>query len=305
MSVARNCLVAVLTATVTLAGTRAAHAQGTLSAARDLYAAAAYDEALNALNALASRGDAVTDSSTVALYRALCLYALNRNAEGDRAVEAMVADHPMYRPSLDELSPRMRTTVIETRKRMLPPILQRQYADAKAAYERHDYATASEGFKQVIAGLADPDLAPAASQPPLADLATLAAGFRDLAEKAALPAPTPKNAVVLPAPVAAKSAPRIYSPADTDVVAPVAIRQTIPTYTKPVIQRKTAVVELLINEKGAVESAAMLSPLDPAYDRAVVTAAKTWQYEPAKADGEPVKYQKRVQITLVPTSPTR
>jgi TonB family protein len=305
MSVARNCVVAVLAATVTLGSTRAAHAQGTLSAARDLYAAAAYDEALNALNALASRTDAVSDSSTVALYRALCLYALNRNAEGDHAVEAMVTDHPMFRPSLDELSPRMRTTVVETRKRMLPAILQRQYADAKAAYERHDYATASAGFKQVIAGLADPDLAAAASQPPLADLATLAAGFRDLADKASLPAPTPKNAVVLPAPAAAKSAPRVYSAADADVVAPVAIRQTIPTFTRPVTQRKTAVVELLVSEKGTVESAAMLSPLDPAYDRAVIAAAKTWQYEPAKVAGEPVKYQKRVQITLVPTAPTR
>ena len=44
----------------------------------------------------------------------------------------------------------------------------------------------------------------------------------------------------------------------------------------------------------------MLSPLDPAYDRAVVAAARTWQYEPAKVAGQPVKYQKRVQITLVP-----
>ncbi len=305
MSVARNCVVAVLTATVTLGSIRAAHAQGTLSAARDLYAAAAYDEALNALNALASHGDAITDTSTVALYRALCLYALNRNVEGDRAVEAMVSDHPMFRPPLDELSPRMRTTVVETRKRMLPAILQRQYADAKAAYERQDYATASAGFKQVMAGLADPDLATAAAQPPLADLATLASGFRDLAEKAALPAPTPKNAVMLPTPVAAKSAPRVYSAADTGVVAPVAIRQSIPTFTKPVAQRKTAVVELLVNEKGEVESAAMLSPLDPLYDRAVVAAAKTWQYQPAKAEGEPVKYQKRVQITLVPTVPLR
>ena len=49
----------------------------------------------------------------------------------------------------------------------------------------------------------------------------------------------------------------------------------------------------------------MLSPLDPVYDRAVVAAAKTWQYQPAKVDGEAVKYQKRVQITLVPTTPTR
>ena len=110
MSVAKKHLVAVLTAAVTITGVRAAHAQGSLSAARDLYAAAAYDEALSALNTLSAGGETITDSGTVALYRALCLYALNRSAEGDRAVESMVVQHPLYRPVLDELSPRMRTT---------------------------------------------------------------------------------------------------------------------------------------------------------------------------------------------------
>ena len=101
----------------------------------------------------------------------------------------------------------------------------------------------------------------------------------------------------------APTTPKIYSADDSDVTPPVAIRQTIPTFTRPVVQRKTAVVELLVNERGGVDSAAMISPLDPAYDRAVVAAAKNWQYEPAKANGKPVKYQKRVQITLVPTTP--
>jgi TonB family protein len=296
-------LIAIV-ATLTFS-TRTVRSQGSLNAARDLYAAAAYDEALSAFNALAAGGETVTDSSTVALYRALCLYALGRNGEGDRAVEAMVAAHPMYRPPFEDLSPRMRTTVTETRKRLLPGILQQEYADAKSAFERQDHATALVGFKQVIAGLGDPDLATLATRSPLSDLGTLAAGFRDLAEKALTPPPPPKAAVVLPGPVAAAAAPRIYSAADTDVAPPVVVRQLIPTYTRPVTQRKTAVVELLINERGAVESAAMISPLDPMYDRAVVTSAKNWQYEPAKVDGKPVKYQKRVQITLIPTPSTR
>ena len=302
MSVAKKHLVAVLTVAVTITGARAVFAQGTLSAARELYAAAAYDEALSALNTLSAGGDAISDSGTVALYRALCLYGLNRTTEGDRAVEAMVVQHPLYRPALDELSPRMRTMVVDTRKRLLPGILQQQYGDAKLAYERHDYAPAAVGFKQVIDALSDPDLATMVSQPPLSDLATLAGGFRDLSEKALMPEPAPKAAVMLPTPVATPAAPRVYSSADTDVIAPVAIRQAIPTYTRAVLQRKTAVVELLVDESGAVESAAMLSPLDSSYDKAVVAAAKNWQYEPAKVNGKPVKYQKRVQITLVPTA---
>jgi len=304
MSVAKKSVVVLLAAAVMVIGASAAQAQGTLSAARELYSAAAYDEALSALNTLASSSDAISDSGTVALYKALCLYALGRNSEGDRAVEAMVTQYPLYRPALDELAPRMRTTVVDTRKRLLPGLLQQQYAQAKAAFERQDFAGASAGFKQVIDGVADPDIASVANQPQLADLATLAKGFRDLAEKALIPPPPPvaKAAVVLPAPVAAPSAPRVYSAADGDVTAPAMVRQNIPPFTRPVTQRKTAVVELLINERGGVDSASMVSPLDPVYDRAVIAAAKNWQYEPAKADGKPVKYQKRVQITLVPTT---
>ena len=100
MSVARKCVVALVTAVVLLTSARVAEAQDSLNAARDLYAAAAYDEALTALNALAARHEAITESGTVALYRALCLYALGRNADGDRAVEALVAQNPLY-PAAD------------------------------------------------------------------------------------------------------------------------------------------------------------------------------------------------------------
>ena len=303
MIIANNRVSAALVAALLLTtGARAAHAQGSLSAARDLYAAAAYDEALSALNALSTSGETISESGTVALYRALCLYALGRNTEGDRAVEALVAAHPFYQAPMDELSPRMRTTVKETRRRMLPVFLQQKYAEAKAAYEQKDYNTAVEGFTRVIDGLTDPDLAAAATQSPLADLGTLSVGFRDLATKALMPVAAPRAAVVLPAPVAAESAPRTYSGEDTNVAPPVAIRQNIPAYTRQVLQRKTGIVELLINEQGAVESAAMISNLDPAYDRAVVAAAKNWQYEPASIDGKKVKYHKRVQITLVPNA---
>ena len=45
----------------------------------------------------------------------------------------------------------------------------------------------------------------------------------------------------------------------------------------------------------------MASPPNPAYDRLVLGATKTWQYQPATLNGKPVKYRKRIQITLVPT----
>jgi TonB family protein len=294
--------VVVAVAVVLIAGVaRNAAAQVTLTAARELYAAAAYDEALTALNDLSTKGEANSDPGAVALYRALCLYGLGKTLDGDRAVETLVAQHPLYRPALDDLAPRIRATVLETRRRMLPAVLQQQYAEAKSAFDRQDFAAAAAGFTRVLDGLEDPDIAAAASQSPLADLRTLSGGFRDLAQKAI--APPPVAAAPAPAPVAAPIVPpppRIYTADDNGIIAPVVVRQAIPPYPRAVPQRKTAVVQLVINEAGAVETAAMVTPLDPQYDRTVLAATKTWQYQPAKMAGAAVKYRKYVQITLVP-----
>jgi TonB family protein len=40
--------------------------------------------------------------------------------------------------------------------------------------------------------------------------------------------------------------------------------------------------------------------MTPVYDQAVLAAARTWRYEPATVDGVPVKFRKRVQITISP-----
>lgn len=295
-------LAAALTIAAMLMSAPLLQAQTTLAAARELYASAAYEDALTAFNDLASRSDAGVDASTAVLYRALCLYALGRNSDADHAIETLVAANPLYRPPVDELSPRIRTTVSDTRRRVLPGVLQQKYAEAKAAYEQNDYAAAAAGFGIVLDGLTDPDISDKAAQSPLADLKTLATGFRDLSAKALAPPPAP--VAPPPAPVVAATVapapPRIYTSDDAGVVAPVPIRQSIPPYSRQVQQRKTAVVQLLINESGAVESASMLTSLDPQYDRVVLTAAKSWQYQPAKAGGKAVKFQKRVPITLVP-----
>ena len=300
MNVRHTVIGAALTGLMVVAAGRTASGQE-LAAARELYAAANYDEALNKLNDLASKKDASTEPGAVALYRALCLYGLGRTSDGDRAVEELVTQNPLYRPPLDDLSPRIRTTVTETRRRLLPTVLQQQFNDAKIAYDRQDFAVAVAGFSLVLNGLDDPDIAAAAAQSPLADLRTLSNGFRDLAQKALAPPPAvvPAAAFTAAAPTVPPHPP-IYTPDDASVTPPVAVKQTIPPYSRPVMQRKTAIVQLIIDERGSVESASMLTPLDPQYDRTVLAAARSWQYQPAKANGKPVKYQKRVQITLVP-----
>ena len=125
----------------------------------------------------------------IALYRTLCLLAVGRGAEADRAIESMVSMDPLYRPDADDIPPRMRAAISEARKRMLPAILQERYKESKAAFDRQDFAHAASGFKEMLDGLADPDIAIAASQSPLADLKTLAVGFYELSSKALVPPP--------------------------------------------------------------------------------------------------------------------
>src|SRR5262245_26683923 len=122
-----------------------AAAQDSIAAARDLYASAAYEDALAILNRLPESGRPVDEARTIEQYRAFCLLALGRTAEADRAIETVVAAEPMYRPSTD-LSPRVRAAFSDVRRRVLPNIIQQKYAIAKAAYDKKSFAEAAAGF---------------------------------------------------------------------------------------------------------------------------------------------------------------
>lgn len=278
------------------------HAEGTLAAARELYASAAYDDALEMLNGLVPAAKAPDERQSIDLYRTLCLVALGRNSDADRAIEAMIMRDPLYRASMDDLSPRLRAAFGDVRKRLLPVIIQKQYADSKAAFEKKDFELAAAGFEGVLKGIADPDISALATVPPLSDLRTLATGFKDLAAKSILPpAPPP----VAPPPVAPVRAPlkAMYSADDAGVVGPVAIEQKVPRFPNAVAKQTTGMVELVIDETGMVRSEMMRIPINPAFDQQVLTAASKWRYQPATMDGTPVKFLKRLSITVSPTPP--
>jgi TonB family protein len=92
----------------------------------------------------------------------------------------------------------------------------------------------------------------------------------------------------------------IYMKDDPGVAEPVTVRQTMPGYPGRLNAPRNGIVEVVINETGSVESAAMLQPVDPEYDRLVLNAARTWAYQPARRDGAPVKFRKRIQIAISP-----
>ncbi len=299
-----NASVATCTIAVLLLSGPRLHAQDSLEAARQLYASAEYTSALSMLNGLSAIDMPREERRAIALYRTLCLLAVGRRQEADRAIESMVSADPLYRPDADEIPPRMRTAIADARKRMLPAILQERYKDSKAAFDRQDFSRAAFGFKEMLEGLADPDISAAASQSPLADLKTLAVGFYELSSKALVPAPAaapaPAEALLPPGPPAIIQAPKVYTADDRNVVPPQAIRQQIPAFPGKVTVAKSGVLELVIDRSGNVESATMRVPVNVQYDRMATTAAKNWQYQPAMVDGAPVKFVKRIQVTLVP-----
>ena len=167
-----------------------------LSSARDLYASARYDEALAVLNGM--RPAESTDRRTVEQYRSLCLLALGRGAEAEGAIAAVVTADPLYQPSETDASPRVRAAFTEVRQRLLPELVSSRYTDAKASFDRKDFALAEQQFRHVMSLLEDPQMAGR-----LMDLRTLVAGFLDLSSRSAAPPETKAEAPAPPAPAPA------------------------------------------------------------------------------------------------------
>ena len=296
----RNIGAGVLASLIGLAATAAG--QDSISSARELYAHAAYEDALAQLDRLRSVDRPATEARVVEQYRAFCLLALGRASDAERAIEAVVQADPSFRPSSSEVSPRLLSAFTDVRKRMLPTIVQAKYASAKAAFDRKEWKEAEHGFQQVIQVLNDPDLQAAAGQPPLSDMRTLAGGFRDLAQTSAAPPPPPPVELPPPPPPPAPvvpSPPRIYTAAEAGIVLPVPVHQVLPPFpTSNAFAPTEGLVEVVINEQGVVESAVMRSSLGSMYDRQVIAATKTWQFKPATLNGTPVKFRKAIQISV-------
>ena len=283
-----------------------------LASARAQYTSAEYESALVTLNQMRASGLVTEDVPTVEQYRALCLLALGRSTEAEDAMAAAVAAVPSFSPSGSDVSPKVKSTFVEVRRRVLPTIVQQRYTEAKTAFDRKDFVAAGDGFAQVLRVLDDPDLSSIASQPPLADMRTLAHGFKDLSASAALAIAAPSSAPPAagagtaastepPAAAATVASPlRIYTIADSQIVAPVVVRQILPPFPRKPLFVAQGVVEVVIGENGDVESAVIRQSIDPTYDRIAVAASHSWRYKPATRDGVPVKFRKLVQVKIQP-----
>jgi len=290
---------------ISVAGSVTAYAaDASLAAARDLYVSASYDDALAMLGTLSTGQKSLEERQSIDLYRTLCLFALGKTTEADKVIEAMLLRDPLYRAGNEELSPRVETAFQTARRRILPSVIQQKYAEAKAAFDKQEWATASTGFADVLKSIGDPDIAAASGAPPLSDIKTLSAGFRDLAVKSTPPpAPAPKVVAEVAKPVRPVKA--VYTAEDRDVLPPVAVVQRVPKYPANVTRPLQGVVQFVIDENGVVQTPTMPVSIDMSYDGMVISAAKKWQYTPATLDGKPVKYMKRLTISVSTTPPAQ
>ncbi|HXH06515.1 MAG TPA: hypothetical protein VNI83_07980 [Vicinamibacterales bacterium] len=313
-----------LTSVIVLAAP--ARAQDPLAAARDLYASAAYEDALARLDALRDGGAAALSVADVELLRAFCLLALGRETEAAAAIEDVVTERPLYLPGEDEAAPRVRAAFREVRRRLLPAIARRLYQTAREDFERKAHESAASKFSELLQILEDPDMA---GESALADLRLVAAGFRDLSAAAiasasspAAPARTPETgadasspavgggaaaAATAPAPAngaspAAGTSAASSAPLPPAITPPVPINQKLPPW-RPASSASRwgqfrGVLDLIIDEQGRVESATIRQSIHPQYDLDLLKAARTWTYTPARRGNQPIKYRKTLVVRL-------
>jgi hypothetical protein len=274
-----------------------------LRTARDLYASAAYEEALSELTRV--RGGAVPPSAAreTDAYRMFCLVALGRTGEAETVAEAIVRKDPMAAVDLREASPRIAEMFAGVRRRVLPQMIRDEYRSARAlaAQKAPD---AESRLTQVQRMLAEAEKV-GAWDDTLADLRVLVDGFLDLsraAEQAASPAAAPAEELVdARPPVQSPDARHVFSAGDSGVVAPVVLSPPppqIPPALLDLVKRlhRSGTLDIVIDEQGGVADVVVRQSVNTAYDILVTAAALTWKYRPATKDGVPVRFVKTVVI---------
>jgi TonB family protein len=322
MSVPRLCFAACL---LVAAAARELAAQPALEPAVKLYEAADYEQSLTALDAASVAVTAVADRVSIDHYRVLCLLALGRTVDAQTAVERLLRLHPTYRLD-DESSPRVRTVFDQVRTRLLPDLIRSRYATAKRQFDAKQFADAVTGFA-IVAELRRSAPTEEALEPSLRDLLELAAGFGQLATVAAeaervtlareatagpdtgptpatassaSPAATsPSNGRAAP-PAAAPAAAVEYVLGAAGVTPPVALNQQLSAWhralPRPRAGAPLGTIEVVVDEKGAVLSARIVSSVSAFYDAVLLDSARTWRYKPATKDGVAVRFRRVVAM---------
>jgi len=284
-----------------------ARADDQLAEAKSLYSAAAYEDALQSLNRVPKTPD-VADQ--VDQYRVFCLEALGRNEDARTLAEQLVSKHPLIE-LVPDASPRLVAVFAAARRQVLPEKIRETFRTAVAAVEEKDYARAAPELT-MVRQLLDASDAAGATDSALRDMRLLVTGFLNLV-KSDTNGPKAETTVAAVAPGRPASAtvqierpgPTIYASDSRDITSPVALSQTVPKVPTPLLRqlgndKRTGVVEVIIDEKGRVEHVRIQKSIHPAYDELVKARAAEWTYRPARAGTTPVKFRKFIEVVVEP-----
>ena len=284
-------------------------AQDPISAARDLYASAAYAEALAELARVEATAPAPATKRDADVYRTFCLVALGRDTEAQAVAESLVRRDPML--SLDQFpdaSPRIATMYASVRRRVLPQVVKDEFRAARALAAGN--APEAQPRLRHVRQLLDAARQAGAWDDTMADMRLIVDGFLDLAHTAER-----QNAAAEAAPVAAPPEPTSPPPAvvssspaalaasskDGGVLAPIPVFQPGPAIPPALLLmvrqlHRSSTIDVLINEQGTVDDVTVKQSVTPAYDSLIVAAARRWRYKPALKDGVPVKFVSTVVV---------
>jgi hypothetical protein len=283
-------------------------AQDSATMIRELFEAAAYEDALAEIDRLPWVNPRSTDPRATELltYRALCLLALARTEAAEEAVEDLFGKDPLYRPNA-QASPRWVEAVDHVRSKVAPALVRSRYAVAKRHFDQQEFALAVDDFEILLTFLDNPALGSSVVQS-LSEVRTLSQGFLDLSRSAIA-----MKVKAVPVAVASGTPPvvlagwigqfmrfTVYTSADTGVSEPVIVRQDLPPWLTKVRGHFEGELHVVISEFGNVESVVLREPIHPLYNRTLLDAAKNWQYEPAMKNGARVKFRETLKVTVGP-----
>jgi hypothetical protein len=77
---------------------------------------------------------------------------------------------------------------------------------------------------------------------------------------------------------------------------PVLVRRQMPSGRHP--DADTGYFDLVVDQYGLVEQVRLVSPTGSFRERILVSAAKAWQFKPARLDGRPVRFRIQIPITI-------
>ena len=168
-----------LFALITLGAAMPAAAQDPLSAARELYASADYEQALEKLGGLRTPETAAPVLEQVDQYRAFCLFALGRTADAQAVAESLVRKNPMLELDATDASPRLSAMFTDVRRRLLPALVRDRYRQARASLDSKNFTSAEPQLIEVRVMISDAEKINAMDEG-MADLRVLVDGFIDL-----------------------------------------------------------------------------------------------------------------------------